>query len=141
MSIAPLQKEHTQSSKIVLNESFDPVELQAAESLPVNLKVLGLSIEPRKVSIKSPLDYTQILVNADLGNGKESDVTRMVKWTYSEKIGAIDNRGLFTPYTDGKGKITATLNGHSVSSEISISGLNQAFQPCLLYTSPSPRDS
>ena len=129
MSIAPLQKELTQSSKIVLNESFDPVELQAEESLPVNLKVLGLSIEPRKVSIRSPLDYTQILVNADLGNGKESDVTRMVKWTYSEKIGAIDNRGLFTPYTDGKGKITATLNGHSVSSEISISGLNQAFQP------------
>ena len=61
-----------------------------------------LNILPKKISLVSPLDYVQILIMADLGNGRESDVTRMVKWSFPQKIGNIDNRGLFTPAQDGK---------------------------------------
>lgn len=129
MSIAPLEKDNAKGSSFVLNKNFASIELLAAESLPESAKVIGLSIEPQKVSIISPLDYTQILVKADLGSGKQSDVTRMVEWSYPEKIGTVDNRGLFVPSGDGGGEITATLNGQSASLDISIAGLNKPHHP------------
>ena len=100
----------------LLNKNFEPIELVASESLPENLKVQNLNILPEKISLTSPLDYAQILVTADLGNGRESDVTRMVKWSIPQKIGNIDNRGLFTPVQDGKAAIKATTFSSSAST-------------------------
>ena len=50
MSIAPLVKDNAKGSSFELNKNFASVELLAAESLPESTKVIGLSIEPQKVS-------------------------------------------------------------------------------------------
>ena len=129
ISIAPLLDDRTDNRKITLNKNFEIIELVTTETLPAKLKVQKLNILPKKISLVSPLDYVQILIMADLGNGRESDVTRMVKWSFPQKIGNIDNRGLFTPAQDGKAVIKATLGEHTASVEVSIAGVNKSYQP------------
>ena len=101
----------------------------AEESLPQKVEVKSLSTFPKEVSITSPVEYTQILVEADLGGGRVADVTRMVQWSGIENIGKVDNRGLFTPTKNGNGTLTASLAGKSSEIKISVAGLNKEYQP------------
>ena len=127
LSIAPLQKDHIRGSKITLNKDFEPLNC-SGRNHSENLRVIGLSIQPQSSPYIS-FGLCKILVTADLGNGRESDVTRMVEWSIPKKIGNIDNRGLFTPFRDGKAEIKATLGDHTASIEVSITGTNKPYQP------------
>ena len=80
--------------------------------------MIALDALPKEISITSPIEYAQILVSADLGNGRFSDVTRMVKWSGFEGLGEIDNRGLFTPIKDGEGFITASFGNQVFGARI-----------------------
>ena len=67
------------------------------ESLAKGLEVKNLIVRPSKISITRSIDYSQLLLTADLGNGKFVDVTRMAKWSIEGEFGKVNHRGLFTP--------------------------------------------
>lgn len=128
-SLPPLASDSKQKDKIILSKTFPREELVAEETLPSGIKIMALDALPKEISITSPIEYTQILVTADLGSGRFSDVTRMVKWSGFEGSGEIDNRGLFTPIKDGEGFITASLGNHSVEIPFTISGQDEIYHP------------
>ena len=128
-SIPVLDSNSGQKNKDELFKAFSQTDLIAKESLPEKVEVKSLSTFPKEVSITSPVEYTQILVEADLGGGRVADVTRMVQWSGIENIGKVDNRGLFTPTKNGNGTLTASLAGKSSEIKISVAGLNKEYHP------------
>ena len=114
--------------KAGLSKVFTEEELVAEESIPMHTKILSLDAMPKEITISSPVEYTQILVSAELGGSRISDVTRQVRWTDDKNLGHIDNRGLFTPKKNGESIMTATLGEQTVQVKVSISGLGNDYQ-------------
>jgi WD40 repeat protein len=95
------------------------------ESLPKDVRVTGLEIQPASVTLKSRNERVQLLVTATLASGDRADVTRMARFD-SPSEGPFDllisPRGVLsvqpgkplaadTPLT-GKRTLIAELNGH-----------------------------
>ena len=129
LSIAPIDKDSAIGESVSLNEEFEKLELNSKDTLPRTQKVIGISIHPQQISLGSPLDYVQVLVTADLGDGKKADLTRMVKWSISEGLGKVDDRGIFTPSKNGKGEIRVHWDNYESALKVSVSGINDPYEP------------
>ena len=129
LTLPPLDSGSRKKKKEPLHKPFSQTDLLAEESLSANAKVEHLIAFPKKINLSSPVEYTQILVEADLGGGRTMDVTRMVSWKGNEDLGKIDNRGVFTPNKNGEGTLIATLGDKSAKITVSVTGMGKEYKP------------
>ncbi|MBT5715702.1 MAG: DUF1549 domain-containing protein, partial [Opitutae bacterium] len=113
---------------LITSIESDP-PLDEAELLPEAIEVKNLSIQPNKVSLSRAIDYSQLLLSADLGNGEFVDVTRIAKWSVDGDFGKINHRGLFKPNGNGVGKLTASIGGKTKSVQVHVSDIKQKWTP------------
>jgi WD40 repeat protein/mono/diheme cytochrome c family protein len=92
------------------------------ESLPEGVSLVGLTVEPARIELKSRFDYVQLLVTARTADGDAIDVTRMVHLAPPADLLAVDRSGLARPKGDGTGTLTLELAGQSAEVPVVISG-------------------
>ena len=128
-TVAPMSGSEGKHQGLALNLPFAESPLVAKESYPSESPIKSLRVTPKEIKINSALEYAQMVVFADLGEGRLSDVTRMVKWSGHEDLGRIDKRGLFTPKAIGEATIRVELEGQSVGLPVAVAGLDSETDP------------
>ncbi|MDR3638179.1 MAG: DUF1553 domain-containing protein [Isosphaeraceae bacterium] len=101
-----------------------PAEPAETETLPPGAKVVGLEVQPAAVNLIQSFDYAQILVTAKLDSGDRVDVTRMVKAEAPANLVDFSLTGVIWPKADGKGAITLSLGGQTLSLPVEVSGVS-----------------
>ena len=128
-TVAPVRGNDKGKTGLALNLPFAESPILAGDSLAKDSRIKSLRVSPSSITIGSSLDYAQVLVFADLGKGRLSDVTRMVQWSGHEEYGQFDNRGLFTPKANGKANIRVEFQDQTVEIPLSVAGLDAACNP------------
>ncbi len=125
----PITKNPIISNALSLNIENQEEEISGNESMVKESSVNNLFLHPQKISILRSIDYTQLLLRADLGEAKYADVTRMAKWKVTGGTGSVSERGLFSPIKDGNGTIVASFGGKETSIPIEVSGFEKEWTP------------
>jgi hypothetical protein len=97
----------------------------AREPLPAGLTITRLEAKPAAVTLKTPFDYTQLLVTGHTAAGEQIDVTRMVEVAAPAAV-TVSPAGLIRPTADGRGEVKLTLNGQSLAVPVTVSGQKAA---------------
>lgn len=95
--------------------------LFAQEKLPANRTITKIDARPATISLKTPFEYSQLLLTATLDNGDIVDVTRIAKIDVPA-IAKISPLGLVRPTTDGSASIKASVGGRSIDVPLTITG-------------------
>lgn len=125
----PLSKNATSELSDLMTQTESDPPLLEDESLAEGLEVKNLTVRPDKISITRSIDYSQLLLTADLGNGEFVDVTRIAKWTTDGEFGKVNHRGLFTPQKNGSGNLTAIIGGKKKTVHVQVSGMQKKWTP------------
>lgn len=99
----------------------------AQEKLPPNTKLLSLEAHPPTILLKTPFDYSQVLLTGKLDNGDQLDVTRMAT-VKPPAVVKVTPGGQVRPVADGAGAIEFTLGGQTVRVAVTVSGQKEKFQ-------------
>jgi WD40 repeat protein len=113
----------------IANTGFGRNESVDTDALPKGATVTALAASPTSIEIKDPTQYAQLAITANLSTNDTVDVTRIAKWTVEGNIGEVSVRGLFTPSTDGAGKLVAVVGGKRVEIPVVVDGLKKPFVP------------
>ncbi len=82
---------------------------EGTANLPEGRTVTALTISPADVTLDSPELYRQMLVTGTLDDGSSSDLTGLVKWSFSAPVATITGRGILRPATAGEAVLTAAI--------------------------------
>jgi Protein of unknown function (DUF1553)/Protein of unknown function (DUF1549)/Bacterial Ig-like domain (group 2) len=93
----------------------------AQEKLPAGRTVAKVEAKPASIALKTPFQYTQLLLSATLDNGEVVDVTRMAKLEVPPVVKA-SPAGLVRPVADGSGSILVTVGDKSLNVPVTVSG-------------------
>jgi WD40 repeat protein len=113
----------------IANTGFGRNESVDTDALPKGATVTALAASPTSIEIKDPTQYAQLAITANLSTNDTVDVTRIAKWTVEGNIGEVSVRGLYTPSTDGAGKLVAVVGGKRVEIPVVVDGLKKPFVP------------
>ena len=125
----PIIKKSTHENTFSLIGENPEDAVSKTETMVKESSVHNLVLLPRKVSILRSIDYTQLLLQGDLGGGRNADVTRIAKWTVTGGVGTVSKRGIFLPAQDGNGTILASLGGKEISVPVVVSGFGRKWTP------------
>lgn len=83
-----------------------------------------LRVSPVSMRLESPEASHQLLITKTLPDGRRVDVTRRVEFRVENgDIATVDSRGLVKPKKDGTTRLSATLEGQTVSLPVEIQGM------------------
>ena len=95
-------------------------------------EVTGLQIEPNNPEVKVGSDL-QLEAIASFERGSPREVSEFAKWSSSNSdVLEVNETGVVSGIKEGSVEITAEYRGKKARARVKI---------CLLYTSPSPRDT
>jgi hypothetical protein len=100
----------------------------ALEKLPAGITLQSLAVEPKQVSIDSPVDYAQVLLTATTSAGDKIDVTRMAEITAPAFVN-VGTTGQVRPKGDGTGKIVFRVGGKSIELPVSVKNFTTEMKP------------
>ncbi len=95
------------------------------EKLPANLKIVRLEALPKKIDLKHPYDYAQLLVTAVAASGERIDVTRLATVAADEGLIRMNDRRLVRPVRDGQGAIHCEVLGQKIDVPVTVAGQTQ----------------
>ena len=95
------------------------------ESLPPGAKVVTLEAVPKSVKLSGPFDYAQIVVTARLATGEAVDATRIVVAKLAAGVASISRSGLVEPRKEGRGELSLSLAGKTVTVPVVVTGLGE----------------
>ena len=116
-------------------QSEHPVDRKQGKSyrgkdrLPNGREVTGIEISPTTITLDATHAYNQLLIKATLDSGDTADLTGMVTWSIDESIATIADRGLLRPQGNGTTTLSASYQGLTASTQVTVSGLNQMYAP------------
>jgi hypothetical protein len=102
-------------------------EVRAQEKLPPNAKIVKLEAYPETIALKTPFEFRQLLLSAQLDTGDKVDVTRLAQVAAPAKLVTISPTGLVRPVADGKGELTCTLAGQTLKLPVQVSGQKEKY--------------
>lgn len=111
----------------VIDLKWSDTPVIAAESLPQGTAVTAITVEPPAIDLKSPFDYSQLLITATLSNGESFDVTRTVKLQHDGNVLTISESGFARATADGTTKLTVSLGDKSIDVPVTVSGIGKPF--------------
>ena len=97
------------------------------EKLPVGAKVKQLSVQPSAIDLKSPFDYSQLLISATLETGDIVDVTRMATIQHHGNSVDVSKSGFVKAKVDGAGKLAISFGGQAAEIPVKVAGVGQPF--------------
>jgi hypothetical protein len=99
-----------------------------AEKLPPNAKVLRLEAHPTQITLKTPYEYTQLLLTAHLATGDRVDVTRLAAVEKPASLVKVSATGVVRPLADGSGQLKFTLAGQALAVPVTVSGQKAPYE-------------
>jgi hypothetical protein len=113
---------------IALSFSLGMVQVvQAEEKLPPGAEITKIEARPASIQLKTPFDYSQIILTGQLKNGDKIDITRLAKVEPPPNLVKVSETGLIRPTADGSGKLKISLGGQALDIPVQISGQKANF--------------
>lgn len=94
----------------------------AEEKLPPGAQITKIEAHPAALHMKTPFDYSQIILNGYLSDGNKIDVTRIAKIEAPANLVKISETGLVRPVADGNGQLKITLGSQTAQLPVQVSG-------------------
>src|SRR5579871_4221176 len=79
---------------------------EPAEALPPGSKITKLEANPPRLELKTPFDYSQLVITGHLAGGGQIDVTRMVQIEAPAELVRVNAARVVRPVADGNGVLT-----------------------------------
>jgi len=98
-----------------------PPALRADEKLPPGSKVVRLDAQPASITLKTPFEYSQLLLTAQLDTGDHVDVTRLAQ-VEKQPLVEVSPTGLVRPKADGTTVLKVSLAGQALNVPVQITG-------------------
>jgi hypothetical protein len=99
----------------------------SVETLPPATKVVKLAAHPPRIELKTPFEYTQLLLTGQLATGELLDVTRLVKFDAPAQLARVNATGVVRPIADGRGVLKVTLQDQTLSLPIEVKGQKEKY--------------
>lgn len=90
------------------------------QPLPADAQIKQLTVEPSSLELSTTSSPAQILVTAQLKDGRRFDVTRFVELTFDEAIAAADGFGRLRPIDVGEGTLSIKLGDAMATIAVSV---------------------
>src|SRR5262249_7109640 len=98
-----------------------------AEALPPGAKIVKVEAQPPRVELKTPFEYSQLLLTAHLAGGEEIDVTRIAKIEAPSQLVRVNATGVVRPVADGKGDLKIALPGQTLTLPVEVTGHKEKY--------------
>jgi hypothetical protein len=95
---------------------------RAEEKLPPGAEITKIEARPASIQFKTPFDYSQLIVTAQLKSGDKVDITRLAKVESPPNLVKVSETGLIRPTADGSGKLKISISGQALEVPVQISG-------------------
>jgi hypothetical protein len=109
------------------NAGGDEPHRSPAETLPSDAKIVKIEAHPPRVELKTPFEYSQLLVTAHLATGEQMDVTRLAKIEAPAQLARVNATGVVRPIADGSDVLKINLQGQSLSLPLEIKGQKEKY--------------
>src|SRR5262249_40636505 len=101
--------------------TFAPIAV-AEEKLPAGAQITKIEALPSSLQMKTPFDYSQLILNGYLSDGNKIDVTRIAKIEAPANLVKISETGLVRPVPDGSGQMKISLGNQTAQLPVQVSG-------------------
>ncbi len=95
---------------------------EPVETLPPGAKIVKLAAHPPRIELKTPFEYTQLLLTGQLATGEQLDVTRLVKFNAPAQLARVNATGVVRPVADGGGVLKISLQDQTLSLPVEVKG-------------------
>jgi hypothetical protein len=100
---------------------------EPAETLPPGAKIIKLEAQPLRIELKTPFEYTQLLLTGQLATGERLDVTRLAKLDAPAQLVRFNATGVVRPVADGSGVLTVNLQGQTLTLPVEVKGQKEKY--------------
>ena len=97
----------------------------ATESSLASERLERLVVQPSSIQFKSPYDYVQLVVTAELKDGSRQDVTRVCEIAAPDWI-SVSDHGIVRPLQNGSDKLTVSFAGQTQVVELAARDVEDA---------------
>jgi hypothetical protein len=97
------------------------------ESLPPAAKISKITAQPPRIELKTPFEYSQLLLTAELASGEQLDVTRLAKIDAPAQLARVNATGVVRPVADGSGVLTITLQAQKLTVPVEVKGQKEQY--------------
>jgi hypothetical protein len=101
---------------------------EPAEALPAGAKIVKLEAYPQRLELKTPFEYSQLLLTAHLAGGEQIDVTRLAKIEAPAQLVRVNDTRVVRPVADGNGVLTISLQGQLLSVPFVVKGQKENYK-------------
>jgi hypothetical protein len=102
------------------------VRAEPVEALPPGAKIAKLEAYPPRIELKTPFEYSQLLITAHLAGGEQIDATRLAKLEAPACI-RVNATGIVRPIADGNGVLKISLQDKSLTLPVEVHGQKQKY--------------
>jgi hypothetical protein len=92
-----------------------------------NAKIRKITAQPERIELKTPFEYRQLLLTAELESGEQIDATRLAKIEAPAKLVRVNASGVVRPVADGKGALTIRLQDQTLTIPIEVKGQKEPY--------------
>src|SRR6266446_3458819 len=96
--------------------------VRGEEKLPPGAEITKIEARPAAVQLKTPFDYSQLILTGYLNDGDKVDVTRVAKIEPPANLVKISETGLARPVADGSGQLKITLAHQTLQIPVQVAG-------------------
>src|SRR5579875_2552993 len=104
------------------------VPAASAETLPPGARVRKITAQPSRIELKTPFEYSQLLLTAELESGEQIDVTRLVKIEAPAQLVRVSATGVVRPVADGNGTLKISLQDQSLALPVAVKGQKENYK-------------
>jgi uncharacterized protein DUF1549/uncharacterized protein DUF1553/Big-like domain-containing protein len=101
---------------------------EPAEALPPGAKIVKLEAHPQQLELKTPFEYSQLVLTAHLAGGEQIDVTRLAKIEAPAQLVRINATGVVRPVADGNGALKISLQDQTLTLPIVVKGQKENYK-------------
>jgi hypothetical protein len=99
---------------------------EPAEKLPSGAKIVKLVAQPAHIDLKTPFEYTQLVLTGHLATGEQLDVTRLAKFEAQQLVN-VNATGVVRPAADGSGVLQVSLQGQTLALPVQVKGQKEKY--------------
>jgi hypothetical protein len=94
----------------------------AEEKLPAGAQITKIEARPTTLQMKTPFDYSQLILTGYQSDGSKIDLTRIAKIEPPANVIKVSETGLVRPVADGSGQLKITLGGQTLQIPVQVNG-------------------
>jgi hypothetical protein len=101
---------------------------EPAEALPPGAKIVKLEAYPPRLELKTPFEYSQLLLTAHLAGGEQMDVTRLARIEAPAQLVRVSATGVVRPIADGNCELKISLQGQTLALPVAVKGQKENYK-------------